>query len=276
MSLIDDSTTDAAAAPDTGTAAAPDTGTAAAPDTGTAAPDTGTAEQPSWMFAENTPGAGDRPEWFKHDKYGTVADQAKAYKELESRFGSFTGAPEKYEINLGDELRERGVDITEDDPLYQEAIKFAKDSNMNQEGFAKMMNLYAMAQVAEIDALEHYKTEQMRQLGDNAKARVTNLDNWGKANLPGDLYEGFKEMAASATAVKALEKIVSLTRNAPISPSNVQPNNGISADEVRRMQFEKDEFGNRRIQTDPDFKARYNKLKEQVWGSEDHRIIINS
>lgn len=228
-----------------------------------------------WLYAEGVPGTGDRPEYFKADKYGTLADQAKAYKELEVRFGSFTGAPESYEINLSEELSERGVEFTEDDPLYQEALEFAKASNMNQEGFDKMINLYASAQVAQMEALEQFKLDQMAQLGDNAKARVANLDNWAKANLPGDLYEGFKEMVHSAPAVKALEQVVAMTRNAPVSPDNVQAKNGVTAEEVQKMQFEKDEYGNRRIQTDPAFRARYNKLKEQVWGSENHRIVIN-
>jgi hypothetical protein len=40
------------------------------------------------------------------------------------------------------------------------------------------------------------------------------------------------------------------------------------------MQFEKDEYGNRRIQTDPDFRARFNKLKIEAWGAEDHNIVV--
>jgi hypothetical protein len=40
------------------------------------------------------------------------------------------------------------------------------------------------------------------------------------------------------------------------------------------MQFEKDEHGNRRIATDPEFKARYIKLRNEVYGTEDHKQII--
>ena len=66
-----------------------------------------TEEVATWNLSEDTPGKGDAPEWFKADKYKTVADQAKAYKDLEGRFGSFTGAPEEYaDVTLDENLTE--------------------------------------------------------------------------------------------------------------------------------------------------------------------------
>lgn len=49
--------------------------------------------EPKFLFADGVEGTGETPEWFKSNKYKTVADQAKAYTELESRFGAFSGAP---------------------------------------------------------------------------------------------------------------------------------------------------------------------------------------
>ena len=40
-----------------------------------------------WSYADGVEGQGDAPDWFKGDKYNTVADQAKAYKDLESSSG---------------------------------------------------------------------------------------------------------------------------------------------------------------------------------------------
>ena len=40
------------------------------------------------------------------------------------------------------------------------------------------------------------------------------------------------------------------------------------------MQFELDSNGNRRLQTDPEFKAKYNKLKNEVYGTSEHRQMI--
>ena len=41
----------------------------------------------SWLWGENVPGTGDAPEWFNSAKYKSIADQAKAYPELEKKFG---------------------------------------------------------------------------------------------------------------------------------------------------------------------------------------------
>lgn len=233
---------------------------------------------PEWFLMEGVPGTGEAPEFYKKDKYGSLAEQAKAYQELEKRFGSFTGSPKdgEYSVSLSDELVDMGVSIEPDDPLYADAVEFAKESNMSQDGFNKLMNLYAMSKVAEGKALDEFKANELKSLGDNAKARIDNLVNWGKANLSDDLFDGFQEMAISANAVKAMEKLVSMTRSAPIDSGTQKPSTSVSSEEVLKMQFEKDEFGNRRLSTDPEFRKRYNKLKEEVWGSEEHRTIMGA
>jgi len=232
-------------------------------------------DAPSFVYAEGIPGAGDVPEWFKADKYASISDQAKAYKDLEGKLGSFTGAPEKYEVSLSEALTEKGISITEDDPLYAEAVKFATESNMNQDGFNQMMELYAMSKVADSEAMELHKADEIKALGQNGQERLNNLDSWAKTNLSTELYEGFVSMATSAQAVQALEKLVSMTRNAPINPAEVKPGSGtISHDDLKKMQFEKDEHGNRRLQSDKAFRAEFEKLSKELWGTEDHTTII--
>ena len=235
-----------------------------------------TTEQAGWSWAEGVAGEGDAPEWFKSDKYKTVDAQAKAYTELEGKFGSFTGAPEEYTLNISDELKEKGVEIAEDDPILEEAHKMAKDLGMNQEGFDKMLDIFAMSRVAEQEAMQSGVADEMKSLGDNAETRVNNLDLWGKANLPADLYDGFVDMAQTASAVKAMEQLISMTRNAPVVTDTTKATPGMTSEELTAMQFEKDDHGNRKMQTDPDFKARFNKLAAEVWGSEDHRVIVGS
>ena len=44
-----------------------------------------------FFLSEGIKGVGDLPEWYKADKYKSVAEQAKAYTELEKKFGGFTG-----------------------------------------------------------------------------------------------------------------------------------------------------------------------------------------
>lgn len=231
-------------------------------------------EAKTWALADGVDGEGDAPEWFKGDKYKSVSEQAKAYNELEGKFGSFTGAPDEYGVFLSDELKEQGIEIAADDPIMEEAMKFAKDSSMNQEGFNNMVNLYAMTKIAENNAMEESKVEEIKSLGANAQTRLDNLSKWGKANMSDDQYAGFEEMLTTASSVQAVERLISMTRAAPLSPDGVQKASSVSSEELKAMQFEKDEHGNRRIQTDPDFKARYNKLKGEVWGADDHNVIV--
>ena len=232
-----------------------------------------TAEEAGWFYADGVAGTGDKPE-FMLDKFKTLDAQAKGYKELESRFGSFTGAPEAYEVSISDELKEAGFDVPEDDLMMQEAQKFAKDLNMNQEGFGKMVEMYGMVKLAENKAIEEHTASELKALGDNGTTRINNLSAWGKANLSSDLYEGFEGLATTALGVQALERLVAMTRSAPVNPATASAPAGVSSEELRAMQFEKDEHGNRKLQTDPEFKARFKKLSEQVYGSEENRIII--
>lgn len=227
-----------------------------------------------WMISEGVKGEGDKPEWFKDGKYKSVLEQAKAYNELEGKLGSFTGSPEEYAIELSEELTEQGVSIDADDTLMAEAMKFAKDSNMSQEGFNNMVNLYAMTKVAEQTAANDAKTEEIKALGPTGEKRLSNLAAWGKANFSEELYAGFEEMLVSSTSIQAVERLISMTRNAPVTPDSVNSASGVSAEEVRAMQFELDEYGNRKIQTDPDFKARFRKLSEEVWGGEQAIEVI--
>lgn len=62
-----------------------------------------------------------------------------------------------------------------------------------------------------------------------------------------DQYAGFEEMLTSSASVQAVERLISLTRNAPVSPDAVHSAPSISSEEVRAMQFEKDEYGNRKV-----------------------------
>lgn len=224
----------------------------------------------------------DRPEWLL-DKYATegksideaTAEQAKAYNELSGKFGAFTGAPEEYtDVVLSDELKELGVEISNDDPMLQAAKEFAKESNMSQEGLNGMINLYAMQQVADQKAEAEYKAEQLKALGANANSRIENIQQWANKNLDPETVQGLEQMATSAESVKAIERLISMTRGAAVDPNDANNNSGASAEDVSKMQFEKDQHGNRRINTDPEFKARYLKLRNEVYGTEDHKMIV--
>jgi hypothetical protein len=226
----------------------------------------GQNQTPTWSFAENVPGTGDVPEWFKSDKYNSVSAQAQAYTELEKKFGAFTGSPDKYEVSLSDEIKEKGITIDSEDPLLPQAYELGKELGMNQEGFNKMMNLYAMSMVAENEATEQHRSDEIASLGDNGQERVNNLDAWGKANLPAELYEGFKEMPTTAAGVKALERMIAMASPGSVSadPATTQVQ-GLTMEQYKEGLTAVDEHGNRKMQ-DPEyrknFRERFNNFLE--------------
>lgn len=221
------------------------------------------------------------PEWLQ-SKYlaegktveESISEQAKAYTALSSKMGAFTGAPDAYDVVLSDELKEMGVELSNDDPMLIAAQEFAKDSNMSQDGLNGLVNLYAMQQVADQKANEEYKAEQMKELGTNAESRVQNIQQWASKNLDAESLAGLEGFASSAGAVKALEQLIKLTGNTSVDADETTTNNGSSAEEVQKMQFELDSNGNRRLQTDPEFRAKFNKMKNEVYGTNEHRVMV--
>lgn len=221
------------------------------------------------------------PEWLL-GKYHTegksieeaTTEQAKAYTELSSKFGAFTGAPEDYEISLSEELTESGITMDKDDPMVQEAMKFAKESNMSQDGLNGMLNLYAMQLASEQQADVDFKAEQMNALGPQGESRIKNIQQWAGKNLDPEMVSNLENMATSVESVKAIERLISMTRGAPVDADDTNANPGATAEDVKAMQFEKDEHGNRKINTDPEFRKRYEKLRDDVFGTGEHREMV--
>ncbi|NRA79852.1 MAG: hypothetical protein HRU18_16730 [Pseudoalteromonas sp.] len=229
----------------------------------------------------NNPPANDAPEWLmgKYHIEGksveeATNEQAKAYKELSGKFGSFTGAPDAYTVELSEGLTEMGIEITAEDPMMVAAMEYAKESNMSQDGFKGLVELYGMQKVAEAQADQEYQAEQMKALGANAGARITNIEEWGAKNLDAETFDALKGMATSVESVKAIEQLISLSRSKPVDIDNAAPAGGSTAEDVAALQFEKDAHGNRRINTDPAFKARYQKMRNEVYGTGEHRQMM--
>lgn len=199
--------------------------------------------------------------------------QAKSYSELQSKFGAFTGAPDEYQLSLSDQLTEAGLEIDADDPLIAKAMEYAKDSNMSQEGFQGMLELHGQYIMAMEQGRQELMQEEIKALGDDGQKRIGAIRQWAEANIPPDLMDGFNGMAVNADAFKAIEHLISMTRNAPVA-NDAQPVAQGDPAKVHAMQFEKDENGNRRINTDPNFKDEYIKLRDQTYGLEQYRQQI--
>ena len=232
--------------------------------------DTPPTDNKEWYMREGVKGEGEKPEWFKSDKYGSVEDQAKACKDLEVKFGAFTGAPKDGYLtdDINEKLKENGYEVDNDDPLLNEYKDFAKDVGMNQEGFERGMEMYAMSKQADELAIEVFKESEIKSLGDNAEKMIGDMNDWGDANLPEALREGFKQAFPTADSLKAGMAIIAMTQGTPANPEHADPAGPITSAELTAMQFELDGNGNRKINSDPAFRAKYESAKKQVHGDE--------
>ena len=209
------------------------------------------ATEAKFMFAEGVNGEGDVPEWFKGDKYKTVSAQAEAYTELESKLGSFTGAPKdgKYEIE--------GLDF-EESPLLKLTAEWGAENQLSQDGLGSLIekvNALAATQLAE-DA-----TNAKEALGENADKRLSDLSQWGKNNLSPEEFEQFQGLAQNAGHVEVLEKLIAKTKNSKlveVDPTNVKTKTEV--EELQEMQLATDEKG-KRMMDNPAYRAKYNAKK---------------
>jgi len=202
--------------------------------------------QGSWNYDAETAGVGERPVWFK-EKYTTVADQAKAYGELESRFGGFTGSPEEYTVN-------EGVDYDADAPLFGKLQELAKSNNMSNQMFNDIITMYNDDANAYMEEAERTDFEK---LGANAEARVNNVADWAKANIPADLQESFIMNARTADDIKLAEHFMNMTKTQ--SPANINATPSATQDtpeSLRELQFALNDKGERKFHVD----AAYQKM----------------
>lgn len=174
-----------------------------------------------WFIDEGIPGVGQKPSWLP-DKFKTIAELAKSHSELEKRLGA---VPDKYDVS-------KSKFIDPDYVPFQDFLSVAKDKRVPQEVLDKMvdsLNKY----------VEEFSTdykEEMKKLGDNAQERIITLDNWAKANLSKESYEGLTNSLSNAEAVKALEELRGkMMTNTPQIPSgNDNSNNhSISVEDMK-------------------------------------------
>jgi len=172
-------------------------------------------EKHLWYLQEDVLGKGQKPEWFKESKYKTIADQAKAYAEVEKKLGGFTGSPEAYEIPQ----LENGLELTAEDPGLQEFMQVAKEVNMSQDTFNRLTNLYAKNIQSTMPNLE----AEYKKLGENADKKIEVVSNWAKTVLSDVEYTSFENSLVSADMVNMLLKLKGSTIEPSIPGASATP-----------------------------------------------------
>ncbi|MGH8235401.1 MAG: hypothetical protein ACREXP_00075 [Steroidobacteraceae bacterium] len=244
---------------------------AAAPAADPAAPAAAAPVDPNspdaWVLMEGVQGTGKRPEFFKADKYATLADQAKAYTDLEKRFGSFVGAPkETYDIKLPEGT---GVELVGDHPLLDTFQKWGKENQLSQKGFTELMGMLGQYEAQNVVDMGAVKAS----LGDKADARITAAAQWANANLGADGYKLFQEATSGANAAavfQLMESVIGKTVQArvPKPGDDVPAGNAATATaEIEKLMQEKDAKGGMRYFTDAKFRAEIEKKRMALYAA---------
>ena len=221
-----------------------------------------TTETPTWAYAEGITGEGDKPEWFKDSKYKSISAQAEAYAGLESKFGGFTGAPDEYEATMPDGIE--GEFMT-DDPLYQEFNSWAKENQLNQEAFTNILHMFVKNEHSNIG---QNRESELSALGENAQSRLQNINDYSKANLSEEGYQGILDATVTASGVKGVEELIAKTRGLGIPNGAENVDVGMSHSDIRAR------MSDPRQQSDPAFQKETSKMYENMFGKEPNRTTV--
>lgn len=199
------------------------------------------------------------PEFFNAKKYKTLADQAKAQRELEKKLGSFVGAPDKYALPDG---------VTDDDPYIGKLVEFGKKHNMSQEAFAELV----ATDTADAAA---YVAQQKAAIGPDADKRIASVAQWGKANLSDQDFNDLKAAMTSAESFKVIERLVSMNRQAPLPKAgeDVPAAASITPEAVRALHNEVDSQGRRKYDYDPDHRKKVKDAYSKMYGDQPYQEI---
>jgi hypothetical protein len=208
-----------------------------------------------YFLSDNVKGVGDMPEWYKADKYKSVAEQAKAYTELEKKFGGFTGAPKD-----GYELYD-GVDA--DDALWSELVEFGTANNMNQSALHQAWELLT----AQEEALEQVSVEEeIAKLGPNAAERITTVEQIMRNNLEPELYEKYRDVVTSAMMIEFIEDFSKSMRPAQLPIDGYIEPGGIEWADIEAEMFRKDENGNLLRSVDMNHERKIQRMMKEFGG----------
>jgi hypothetical protein len=216
-----------------------------------------------FFLSDGIKGVGDQPEWYKADKYKSVAEQAKAYTELEKKFGGFTGAPKDGYSGI------EGVDS--DDALWQELVSFGEKTNMSQSAMNDAWELLS----AQDQAAEEVSMEvELQKLGDNGVERVKVVEQYMKNNLDGDTYERLRYAVNSAEAVELIEALVKSTAPAKLPIDGYIEPGGITWEDIESEMYKKSDNGQYLRSVDPNHEAKIQRMMKEFGGDKPNVRVV--
>lgn len=189
-------------------------------------PPEGAEGSKDWFVAPDVKGQGDKPDWFNDKQFNTVYDQAKSAKEMRQKLGAFSGAPNEYSLELGDDYK--GVELDTEDPLLKDFTEFAKTNKMSQEAYTdtiKMFVSYSQLQDQHQEKeLTEFQTMELEKLGgiEEAKGKIDEMCQWFGQNFPNCDVEDFKDMMYFADAFNIFRVMRDKMSYAKVPSSDLQ------------------------------------------------------
>jgi hypothetical protein len=215
-------------------------------------------------------------------KYKTDKELEAGYKELQGKFTEattrlkgFAGAPEAYELSMPDDLK-GAVEWNAEDPLMVEFTSFAKEAGMSQEAFSKALHMLARYEYT----METVDLQQEKAaLGDRADERIKGFTDWAQANLGEAEYAEVLSTLGQRTSPSKVFRAMELVLQANKQPAMPKPGDDVqpalTLAEVEKMQFAKNEHGQRLMEVDPAYAAKVRAARASIVGTGDTSRVVN-
>ncbi len=139
----------------------------------------------------------------------------KSHGDLRARMGQQQKAPESYEIQLPDDLKD-AIRANPEDPLAQSAMSWARKHNLSQDAFNELAEAFFRNEAHAFDA-DSYRTGQLQaldeQLGGRAEQVRQEVGQWFGALMGQDfaddpeLLAAAEDLAADARGVLLLKTL---------------------------------------------------------------------
>jgi hypothetical protein len=121
-------------------------------------------------------------------------------------------AADKYELKFNDGYQlPVGVEWTwdtTDQGLITEARQYAHENGISQEGFGRLLGMYAASRISENQAYATAQAAEIAKLGVNAPTRVDAIGTWLEAQVGGDLAKALRSSLYTAKQVEGFEKLI--------------------------------------------------------------------
>jgi hypothetical protein len=198
----------------------------------------------------------ERPEWLPESFWDkdTAAPKGKEFREHFDALSAFKAeqdvkrntlpkSPDEYKAELPKEFQvPEGINYKIDpaDPLIKQAAALAHASGMDQDGFSKLVGIYAGAQVAEAQLVKTARDAELTKLGPTASARVDSVTTWMKSKVGEDMAAAWSQMMVTAKHVELGEKLIKMFTGqgtAEFSQQHRDGGAGMSNEDYAKLSF---------------------------------------